>query len=1404
MSSPTETTSSPPLYSYSYSHSHPVARSPHASAFAFDPSGSSFSLATTWKNDVLRHSILDIQPNETPRKETNDRAEISPVTTPNTSHPSMSVNPTFTSASHVSQTEDRASVGSRTSTAPRWAAGESEHGVDNISIPTCASVVSVSSGGSTRSPAVQPSLTGTTKASTRTGSERPLVQLFEERGSWLVERRILQLDMPPVAANLETSEKGITGFYADHEEVMRERARAGYGQNFLQNYSLCACAAAHSQTLLGPLLYDGRKPQEEDTDNTSKLSKQNKWKAYNKDATAANVNACLSAITEDTWGSTDDKLLQFLEDNFNISARNRDDNQSQPTFLVPDKWWGKIAKVSQIRKLRHVWEWLSGLSGTSITLSDTQELLASLCSSGWLMSADDEADRATGATALHAELMSHFEDLGKMKLPLNGQMIENMIDRALSMFRYNSEHLGGTEAGEQKSSESKDRSSPHLVGPVAIGVLANHGLGLNDLAEIEVMRSLCFYCCGWPILPFSPVLTSEGKAKETACMPANLVNFKCPSDSPSFIASAFTGNLARCMENGRWERAVTLCSVSDVFLCQPFLSNALKNISKISEKNTVPAIHSFPSSLYGCSWAARLLKYLSEGVEVGSESSTQGESSLNQVVEEQSFIQEKYDIKAFDVAGHQWWDLRHVYERVSSLLEAFISLSNATFHQASLGYDAHSAIGETGESQYPISFARRLVNKWYDLRQSVKRFLEQLNTLWTYDGASLRHRHPYLLLLLRVVLFALPTFESSTKMKTRRTIPKSVKVEVFHSLADEGLEPLDRVALATTIFPVKTAFTYALEVISSCFCATDIRGIVLNGIPGTCEVLKRKTDSSDSCELLQKFVDQFSDVQTVSLISMVVDPYTISTRAGVLLESWRNTYTSLLNRWKCFHARAGLQKESMKVATRYKAARGHQFDPLWHPFFSATQRRKGKRESTTEGRGGFDLGNRRSCQIQDLENWFTEISEWLQLELITERSQFTEIVRLLHCAMSYMHVRPSLGPDSLISLVSSQIETSVRGNPSEEPSPVDSGDSSPKPLRQRADLSARIREGATAKPKGRSPLSLNTPSTHRPVVPLQQVPAPKSLGSVLPNGYVDKFPSVYSSVETRIKGSFSALRAGCLSPRKEKDDLTTTSDESLIWKSLSVSYVFPSVPMSLYSWSVLTQPVTYAPSQYLRCSFCDKPLALPYLVKNSAASLAWLNNQGPRLRCCPLCRNSLPKCSLSLLPLRLVNPARRIVHKEEDNEYEKQYIESTKLWAELLHRKSPGLLQSLTNQFDSLSGFMNYLERSEKNVSDCLSTAIDKNIDQECQLPAEKRWKFLTQSLHVALEVTADMPCFPIRKSKNTRDGGSRFEDMWVWCVSCRHGGYTENLLEWFAMHEMCPVAGCECHCVLQDMTSCG
>ncbi|XP_013115643.2 GATOR complex protein MIOS [Stomoxys calcitrans] len=46
------------------------------------------------------------------------------------------------------------------------------------------------------------------------------------------------------------------------------------------------------------------------------------------------------------------------------------------------------------------------------------------------------------------------------------------------------------------------------------------------------------------------------------------------------------------------------------------------------------------------------------------------------------------------------------------------------------------------------------------------------------------------------------------------------------------------------------------------------------------------------------------------------------------------------------------------------------------------------------------------------------------------------------------------------------------------------------------------------------------------------------------------------------------------------------------------------------------------------------------------------------------------------------------------------------------------------------------------------------------------------------------------------------FSKWFSWCQTCRHGGHTEHLMQWFKQYAECPVSSCSCRCFDMDVTN--
>lgn len=59
------------------------------------------------------------------------------------------------------------------------------------------------------------------------------------------------------------------------------------------------------------------------------------------------------------------------------------------------------------------------------------------------------------------------------------------------------------------------------------------------------------------------------------------------------------------------------------------------------------------------------------------------------------------------------------------------------------------------------------------------------------------------------------------------------------------------------------------------------------------------------------------------------------------------------------------------------------------------------------------------------------------------------------------------------------------------------------------------------------------------------------------------------------------------------------------------------------------------------------------------------------------------------------------------------------------------------------------------------------------------------------------------QKEKAEFDGKlSSFDSWFTWCQTCRHGGHSSHITDWFKDHIDCPVTGCNCKCITLDSLS--
>lgn len=51
-------------------------------------------------------------------------------------------------------------------------------------------------------------------------------------------------------------------------------------------------------------------------------------------------------------------------------------------------------------------------------------------------------------------------------------------------------------------------------------------------------------------------------------------------------------------------------------------------------------------------------------------------------------------------------------------------------------------------------------------------------------------------------------------------------------------------------------------------------------------------------------------------------------------------------------------------------------------------------------------------------------------------------------------------------------------------------------------------------------------------------------------------------------------------------------------------------------------------------------------------------------------------------------------------------------------------------------------------------------------------------------------------------DKSQAFDNWFTWCQSCRHGGHSKHITNWFMEHLECPMVGCSCKCYSLDFTT--
>jgi hypothetical protein len=66
----------------------------------------------------------------------------------------------------------------------------------------------------------------------------------------------------------------------------------------------------------------------------------------------------------------------------------------------------------------------------------------------------------------------------------------------------------------------------------------------------------------------------------------------------------------------------------------------------------------------------------------------------------------------------------------------------------------------------------------------------------------------------------------------------------------------------------------------------------------------------------------------------------------------------------------------------------------------------------------------------------------------------------------------------------------------------------------------------------------------------------------------------------------------------------------------------------------------------VRCNYCSSKLSLK---QNQGVTNAWLSQMQQQLNCCPQCRKPLPRCSVCLLSMSVLNPYTELMRERRSN-----------------------------------------------------------------------------------------------------------------------------------------------------------
>lgn len=227
----------------------------------------------------------------------------------------------------------------------------------------------------------------------------------------------------------------------------------------------------------------------------------------------------------------------------------------------------------------------------------------------------------------------------------------------------------------------------------------------------------------------------------------------------------------------------------------------------------------------------------------------------------------------------------------------------------------------------------------------------------------------------------------------------------------------------------------------------------------------------------------------------------------------------------------------------------------------------------------------------------------------------------------------------------------------------------------------------------------------------------------------------------------------------------------------------------------LQNPPRIARSVYLLCSFCGKSVSA-CLAEESRQRSGSVNVN--KMSSCPNCRKPLPRCSICLLHMGTptaggqtgTSPAQAAAATAAAAAAASATSEAGSVSA------MPSTSTATATAAAAAAAIPTTTSPSGSTVTPTTTTA-QQPATGTATTPASASAAAATTSTATAATGTgtgADLVDGAGWQSKP-------FSRWFSWCQTCRHGGHTEHLTEWFELHSECPVASCACKCFALDVS---